>query len=350
MLMVNTLLRVSLEEDIGQEGRNSNVHIAFDPQLDARLVIKKIPKSDFTQAEDFFNEAKMLYATTHPNIMGVRYATQDKENIYISMDYYKNGSLNSLMSKKHLTVKEIVRYSLEFLSGLHFMHTKNLVHFDIKPTNILLNDANRAVVTDFGLAKYLNENGFANPDKSYPLHIPPETFKFNKSSTFSDVYQAGLTIYRMCNGNEFFHDQYRKLNITNSDELAEAIIKNKFPKRNSFLPHIPNKFQQIIKKAINPNVEERYESVLEMMNDLSTVDCKFDWRYNQHTNTHSSWTRENETHIFVLELKKDDDEWFTEGRRIRKSDNKTNKMNKCFTNGYNTKDEAFKSVKALLEV
>lgn len=66
----------------------------------------------------------MLYATEHPNIMGVKYATQDEHYIYISMDFYKNGSLNSLLQKRFLTVREIIKYSLEFLSGLHFMHTK----------------------------------------------------------------------------------------------------------------------------------------------------------------------------------------------------------------------------------
>lgn len=350
MLMVDTLLKLQIKEDIGQEGRNSKVNVAYDPQLDAQLVVKKIKKSEFTQPEEFFKEAQMLYATTHPNIMGVRYATQDKNNIYISMDYFKNGSLNSIMNKRYLTVKEIVRFSLEFLSGLHFMHTKNLVHFDIKPTNILISDANKAVVTDFGLAKYLNENGFANPDKSYPLHIPPETFEFDKSSFFSDIYQAGLTIYRMCNGNEFFHEQYRKLNITKRTELAEVIIKNKFPKRDSFLPHIPNKFEQIIKKAINPDVRERYESILDMMNDISTVDCKYDWLYNQDTTTHSSWTRESDSHKFILELKNRDEEWCTEGKKIRKTDQRTNKITKLCSDGYNSKEDAFKFIKGLLEV
>lgn len=54
MLMVDTLLRLQIKEDIGQEGRNSKVNVAYDPQLDARLVVKKIEKSEFTKPEEFF--------------------------------------------------------------------------------------------------------------------------------------------------------------------------------------------------------------------------------------------------------------------------------------------------------
>lgn len=346
MLMIDTWLSLKLKKEIGQEGRNSKVYIAHDPQLNASLVAKKIEKLEFSNPDKFFSEAQMLYAAEHPNIMNIRYASQDKDYVYITMDFYKNGSLSKLMEKKYLTVREIVKYGLEFLSGIHYMHTKNLVHFDIKPNNILISDSGKAVVTDFGLAKYLNEDGFAIPEKIYPLHMPPERFEFGIFSKFSDVYQAGLTLYRMCNGDNFFKSQLQELGIESREDLAEAIHKGKFPKKHSYLPHIPTKLQRLIKKSLEIDVTKRYNDILDLINALCVIDEKLDWRYNEYTNAHSEWVLENDTHIYRIILKQNDNGlWDTEGIRTKKENNKSNRVSKWCHNGYNTKVEAYNKMR-----
>ncbi|MBL3728932.1 serine/threonine protein kinase [Lysinibacillus sp. HST-98] len=344
MLTVDTMLKLEYRENIGQEGRNSEVNIAYDPQLNAELVVKKISKSEFTKVEDYFLEAQMLYATEHPNIMGVRYATQDDNYIYIAMEYYKNGSLNSLIDKRYLTVNEIVKYSLEFLSGIHYMHTKELIHFDIKPTNILISNSNKAVVTDFGLAKYLNEHGFAQPDKLYPLHMPPETFKTGKFSFYTDVYQIGLTLYRMCNGNKIFYEQFEE----SRELLDQQIIEGKFPKKNHYLPHIPDKLQKIITKALTNDETLRYESILDLINAISTIEDDLNWSYNECGNTHSVYQYEDDNFVYSLEIKLDGSHWITEGYKVKKKDNTKTRVNKWNTKGHKSKDEVFKQVKRLL--
>ena len=320
MLIVDSIVRLEIIKEIGQEGRNSKVYIANDPQLNAEVVVKKIDKSkEFTDTDEYFSEAQKLYASSHPNIMGVRYASQDENFVYIVMEHYKKGSLNNLLTKRFLTVREIIKYSLEFLSGIHYVHSKNLVHFDIKPTNILINDAGKAVLTDFGLAKYLNENGFAEPKKEYGYHVPPEKFVHGKYSFYSDIYQSGLTMYRMCNGNNFFKEQISGLRISTRDELFSAIENDKFPNKKAFLPHIPDKLRKIIQKALYLDETLRYESVLDMINDISTLEDNLDWEYNEVTNEHSYWVRDEDTHFSKIDLqKKDSAEWVTVGCRVRK--------------------------------
>lgn len=344
--MVDTWLQLEFIEEIGQEGRNSKVYRAYDPQLDTYLVAKEIKKSEFSSTDQYFNEAQMLYSVQHPNIVNVRYASQDQNNIYLTMDYYQNGSLSKIMENKYLTVREIVKYGLEFLSGIHFMHTINLVHFDIKPNNILINNSNKAIVTDFGLSKYLNEYGFALPDKQYMLHVPPERFEFNAMSKFSDVYQAGLTLYRMCNGDKFFKNQLSKLEIESSNDLAESISKGKFPKKQSFLPHIPNRLQKIIKKALETDVKKRYQEILDLMNELSVIDENLDWRYNEFNNTHSIWELKEATHAFTIELKQNDlGKWDTKGYRTNLITGSRNRVTKWCHDGYNSKEEAFEKMR-----
>jgi eukaryotic-like serine/threonine-protein kinase len=347
MLVVDTLLTLQIEENIGQEGRNSEVHIATDPQLNAKVVVKKVQKSEFTNTAEYFSEAQKLYDVSHPNIMSVRYASQDNDNVYIVMDYYKKGSLNKVIQSRFLSVREIIKYSLEFLSGIHYMHSKNMIHFDLKPTNILINDAGKAVVTDFGLSKYLNENGFAQPSKLYPLHVPPETFNFGQFSFFTDIYQAGLTIYRMCNGNSILQEQLDSLGIKDSKEFAEVIIRDIFPKKELYLPHIPEKLQKIIKKALAIDPTKRFETVLDMMNELCLIDDNLDWFYNEITNEHSVWTKENETHVLQLIVKKIESKWVTEGYKVWK-DKKPTKVSNWHTDGYSYKESAFEAVRKFL--
>lgn len=186
--------------------------------------------------------------------------------------FIKIGSLNSLLDKRFLTTREIIGYSLDFLSGLHFIHSKQLVHFDIKPTNLIINDSNHAILTDFGLSKYTNPYGFASPDKIYGAHMPPESWVTASLTSQFDIYQAGLTLYRMCNGNINFDEQkviFSKENIVNA----------KFPDRGYFLPHIPNTLRKYIKKALEVDLNKRYQTVLEFMNDLSNVEESLDWQY-----------------------------------------------------------------------
>lgn len=270
MGLCNTTLRFDLLERIGgAEGENSVVYKAFDPQLNVYLVVKKIRKSKLEES-NYFNESRILYECKHPNIMEIRYASEDDNAVYFSMPICKNGSLNNIIEKKYLTVKEIIKYSLEFLLGIHYIHTKGLIHFDIKPTNILIDDNNKAIVTDFGLARYTDFYGFAIPNETYYSHQPPEGFTYLAYTNKSDIYQAGVTMYRMCTCNKMFNLMFNDL--TNKGKLKNAIENGKFPDRNFYLPHIPLQLEKIINKAMSVDVDKRYNTILDMINDIAKIE------------------------------------------------------------------------------
>lgn len=277
-----TSLHFQILEEIGQEGKNSTVYIAHDNQLDTKIVVKKINKSDFKEDSLFFGEAKKLYSSSHPNIVPIQYSCQDDANIYITMPWFQKGSLNSIIDEKFLTVTEIVKYSIDFLSGLHHIHSKGLVHCDIKPTNILVSDSNDAILTDFGLALYLNKEGLASIDKFYHSHIAPETIQSNKTSYHSDIFQAGLTVYRLCNGNVFFKKQLdrfvNKERVFDNDKFFNAISEGKFPDRSDYLCHIPQTLRKCIERALKPNPKDRYQNVLDFLNGLARIEIFYNWK------------------------------------------------------------------------
>jgi eukaryotic-like serine/threonine-protein kinase len=124
--------------EIGQDGRNSRTYLARDHQLDAEIVIKEVQKAYLASAPSFFEESKALYASAHPNVVQIHYACEDTSAIYIGMPYYYRGSIKTLMTAQRLTVREIVTLGCNVLSGLHNIHSKGLIHFDVKPDNVLL--------------------------------------------------------------------------------------------------------------------------------------------------------------------------------------------------------------------
>lgn len=352
---LDTILKLEIIGDIGgEEGKNSEVKRARDHQLGADFAVKIIPKvkliKDFGSDDEnlFFQEAKMIYRNQHPNIVKIQHATSCDHNVYFTMPFYKNGSLNSLIDKKFLTVREIIKFSLEFLSGVHYIHTNNLYHFDVKPTNILINDNGKAMLTDFGLSRYTDNYGVAKYSKFYLSHFPAECIGTDVATKHADIYQAGLTMYRMCNGNIDFHNQYEHWKKQN--KLADAISKEKFPER-SYLPHIPIKLRKAINKALKSNPDDRYQTIIDMMNDISKIEENLDTRFYQENDSTWTWEKNNEssTHFDKVSIKVNTNGIITEGFKIRFSDGKATNISNLNKTGYNDTKEAFKFVEKYIK-
>ena len=275
--LIEAKLKFEYLKEIGQEGKNSKVYISLDKQLNCEIVVKEIPKANFTDEIDYFSEAQKLSMSSHPNIVDIKFACQDDTFVYFSMPFYKNGSLKSILSKRFLTVREILRYSIQFLSALHHIHTKGLVHFDIKPDNILISNSNEALLSDFGLARATNSLGLAEMGLAYDIVRPPDSFIQLEHTKKYDIYQAGLLIYRMCSGENDFYAQFNQL-VSSDETYEKAIVGGLFPNRKSFFPHIPKKLKKVISKMLEIKQDDRYVSILDVLNDLSNINEYLDWQ------------------------------------------------------------------------
>jgi eukaryotic-like serine/threonine-protein kinase len=274
-----------LVEEIGQEGNNSKTYTAFDHQLNAEIVIKQISKASLHSSAEFFSESKSLYASAHPNVVQVHYACEDGDSIFIAMPYYRDGSVQRLMDIRYLKVREIVNVGCQVLSALHNIHSKRLIHFDVKPDNILLSPRSDALLSDFGLAKQTNFSGIAYQDRFYLKSTPPEAMVGDQFDLRFDIYQFGVTLYRMCNGNAAFLAQfaaYGPPNHFDRDAFRFDVRNGRFPDRAAFKAHIPEKLRKIIKRCIEPSPTARFPSALDVANALADVDdgC-LDWSFSE---------------------------------------------------------------------
>ena len=275
--------------EIGQEGKNSQVFLAKDHQFDGEIVVKKIEKTKLNHPNEYYREAKILYASSHPNVVRINYGCSDNDHVFIAMPYYKNGSLKKLIDTRFLSVREVIRYSIQFLSGLNNIHSKRLLHFDIKPDNILISDSDEALLSDFGLSKAMDNFGFADPDGIYKKQVPPEVFTSTQKTLHFDIYLAGLTIYRLLNGNKQFYDQINK--FTTNHDYMHAIQSGSFPDRNSYLYHVPLSLQRVVNKSLNVNIGDRHQNVLSLINDLSGIDENLDWFYSNPNPNTQIWSK-----------------------------------------------------------
>jgi len=267
-------------EEIGQEGQNSKVYRVHDEFLDTELVIKEVEKKGAFSAQDYFLEAQTLYKSNHPNVVPVCYACEDDDKVYVASPFYKNGSIKKIMGNRYLTVKEIIRYSTHILNGLHNVHSKGLVHFDIKPDNVLISDRDEALLADFGLTKPMDEDGLAQQSMLYVKQLPPEVFG-NQNAEYDnrfDIYQAGLTMYRMCVGDDCFNAQFDS--FSTMPEFGKAVLSGRFPDRKAYPLHIPKTLQRAINKCLQPIPKKRYGAAVEVVNAIADIDGSIlHWHY-----------------------------------------------------------------------
>jgi serine/threonine protein kinase len=318
--ITKTELYFKKKEEI-YSGGFGKIWLATDQQLDAEIAIKEIKKENFKSESEYYTEAKILYYSRNHNIAKIFYGCQDHKNIYLAMPYYKNGSLHCLINKRFLTANEIIRYSLQMLSGLHHIHSKRLIHFDIKPKNLLIGDDNCINITDFGISRFCNDFGVAERAGFTIDYMPPEYDDFKSHSNAFDIYSAGVTIYEICVGSKNFFEQINKVCNNHGRVkplLKDAIKKGKFPDRKYMLPHIPNSLKRIIKKAIDIDLNNRYITVLEMMNALAKITDGNDWRFNPVTDEHMEWDCDNRKIVSI----KNGGNWDVETRKNGKRQTK----------------------------
>jgi len=283
--MLNTTrtaeLSFHINQEIGQEGKNSRVFTARDLQLNADIVVKKMRKADFSDMDEYFNESSLLHLSTHPNVVPIYYACQDSDHVFLAMPYFSRGSLKKRMADSPVSVREIIVWSTQVLGGLHNIHSKKLIHFDVKPDNILFSDRGEALLSDFGLTKQTTFNGVADQDRIYGNMVPPEAFSTSDFNNQFDIYQFGLTLHRMCVGDKSFYDEYTAFmegGTLNRLRFKHAVVNGQFPNKSRYPEHIPQALINTINRCLATDLAHRYDSAIDIVNDLSDIDGELlDW-------------------------------------------------------------------------
>jgi serine/threonine protein kinase/formylglycine-generating enzyme required for sulfatase activity len=261
--------RYRILEQLG-EGGMATVYKAYDTRLDRDVAIKIIRTDLFGSAviegilKRFEREAKGLARLTHPNIVGVIDYGEYEESPYLVMTYLVGGTLKNKLGKP-IPWQEVVRLLLPVSQALDYAHKHNIIHRDVKPSNILLTEYGQPMLSDFGIAKILDiEAGQTLTGTGVgvgtPEYMAPEQW-LGKASACSDIYSLGIVFYEMVTG--------RKPYI--ADTPAALLLKQShdpLPPPTQFVPDLPGSVERVLVKALAKDPEDRYSDMAAFSLDM----------------------------------------------------------------------------------
>ncbi len=258
--------RYEIQEIIGVGGM-AVVYKAYD-NIDDRTVAVKILKEEFLANEEFRrrfkNESKAIAVLSHPNIVKVYDVSYGDKVQYIVMECVDGITLKEYIRQQGvINYKEAVFFVTQILRALQHAHDKGIVHRDIKPQNIMLLENGAIKVTDFGIARFSRSETRTMTDSTIGSvhYISPEQARGDITDDKADIYSVGVMLYEMLTG---------KLPFESDNTVSVAImqLQQEPVKPRDINPSIPVGLEQIVLKAMQKNVNDRYQSAAEMLLDL----------------------------------------------------------------------------------
>ena len=264
----DTIYKYKLIRKLGS-GNFSSVWLAKDNSIDADTALKILNPSFQTVAQ-LLEEARIGNKLNHTNLLKIQYADIVSYNggqlTLIAQEYHPNGSIIGLLnSGNFLELPVAIRLFTDILRGLEHLHSQGFFHNDIKPSNVLIGSNNEGVLADYGITGISSSSGTAIPKDAYIIHRAPETLTGNYINVQTDIYQTGVTFFRLVNGIGNIKDDFLKYGVTKFEELK---AKGKIPDIKNYEPFVPKRVKKIINTAVNTDYSKRYSSALEMRREL----------------------------------------------------------------------------------
>lgn len=271
--------KYTIEQVLGQGGFGIT-YLAKDTHLDRKICIKEFYMKEFCDRDQntshisvisegvrtlvdkyrskFIKEALLISSMNNPHIITIFDIFEENGSAYYTMEYMTGSSLKALVEQNGaLSEQDALRYIAEAANALAFIHRHHVMHLDVKPSNIMIDSNDHAVLIDFGISKQYDTDG--KQTSSTPVGIshgyaPIEQYNPEGVSTFSpetDIYSLGATLYYLLVGKP-----PRPAQEINEEGLGEL------PK------HISRKVRQAIKHSMKPKRKDRPSSVEQLMSEL----------------------------------------------------------------------------------
>ncbi|MEW5939212.1 MAG: SUMF1/EgtB/PvdO family nonheme iron enzyme [Chloroflexota bacterium] len=258
--------RYHILEQLG-EGGMAIVYKAYDTRLERDVAVKVIRTEKLTldtmskSLKRFEREAKSLGKLTHPNIVPITDYGEYEGKPYLVMPYLPGGTLKAKLGKP-LPWNEAVELILPIAEALAYAHSQHTIHRDVKPSNIILTQSGRPMLTDFGIAKILDleetqELTGTSAAMGTPEYMAPEQARAKSVDHRADIYALGIVLYEMATGRKpFIADTPMSVLIMQATEPL--------PPPRKFAPSLSERAERILIKALAKRPEDRYQTMEEM--------------------------------------------------------------------------------------
>jgi serine/threonine-protein kinase len=243
---------------------NDIVYEAYDPTMTRRVAVKELafaPGGNDSQKQErvqrFLREARAAGSLQHTNIVTVYEVGEDiNGRHYIAMEFLEGQTLRAILTQRGtLSPNEAVTIVAKVLDGLAFAHSKGVIHRDVKPENVQILPEGRVVITDFGIARMMFEQGITSNGQVFgtPSYMSPEQLQGAEIDPRSDIFGVGVMLYELLSGHKPF--------IGNNIAAVAVAITTHEPR---VLTAVPPVLWSVICKALQKSKENRFSSAQEM--------------------------------------------------------------------------------------
>jgi serine/threonine protein kinase len=258
--------RYELIELIGRGGMSS-VWRSHDRLLD-RTVAIKVLHEQFTKDEEyverFRREARSVAQLSHPNIVTVIDRGEEDGRQYIVFEFVEGENLKQVLERSGpLPVRDALLLALQMARALGFAHDRGLIHRDVKPQNVLLNEEGQAKMTDFGIARSVDVDGvtITGTVLGTSEYIAPEQARGQRVDALTDVYSLGVVLYELLAGDVPFQgENFVAVALRHVNEPPPSVLNRR--------PDCPPRIATAIDRALAKRPEDRFQSMDELVEEL----------------------------------------------------------------------------------
>lgn len=268
--------RYKIEELLG-EGGMSSVYKATDPNLRRTVAVKLIHphlSKDPEFVSRFEEEAAAVARLKHPNVIQVFDFDHDADTYYMVLEYVPGETLQERLKDlagtgNRLTAKETIEIASRISGALHYAHERGMIHRDVKPANIILDDRGQPILMDFGIAKIIGGkvHTVTGSIVGTALYMSPEQASGKASDVRADIYSLGVVLFEMIGGRPPFEGD-------SAMTILMKHVNDSVPDINELNPDTPPALKAVIEKALEKDPAARFQSAAEMSTALGEAQAK----------------------------------------------------------------------------
>jgi eukaryotic-like serine/threonine-protein kinase len=244
-------------------GGFGSVYLAQDTWIDKKVAIK-VPHRQNLDFGELLHEPRLLASVSHPNIVSITTAEKQDNIFFIVMEYVPGETLENLIAARGvLDLNRALDYTCQICNAVDHAHRQGVIHRDLRPANVLVTEQDMLKVADFGTSRFLEIAAHGTTVIGSPPYMAPEQFH-GKAVFASDLYSLGVTMYQMLTGVlPYDTPAPADLHKLMSGELVSPPrLKN---------PSIPKSINDIIMKAMAPEITDRYQRASDLLEDVMSA-------------------------------------------------------------------------------